>query len=168
MTNKKTIDLLKYFSNELRDFFIFDCDRSIPSGIDGLKPSQRKIIYGIAKKYANQEIKVSLAAAGVAEISCYHHGSTSLEGAIIKMAQNFAGANNVPLLEPIGQFGSRIADDASAPRYIFTKISPNFRKLFREEDDDILKYLEESGGKILVQCSDHHLPNISGCHHPLL
>jgi len=75
--------------------------------------------------------------------SAYHHGS--LEGTIINMAQSFTGSNNVPYLDDIGQFGSRISPAASASRYIFTRISESFRRIFLREDDEILKYLEDDG-----------------------
>lgn len=78
--------------------------------------------------------------------SQYHHGS--LEGTIVNMAQNFPGSNNVPLLEDIGQFGSRINPSAAATRYIFTKLSDAFRQIFLKEDDGILVHLEDDGIEI--------------------
>ena len=60
----------------------------------------------------------------VSEHAQYHHGEASLMGAIIGMAQNFVGSNNVNLLFPSGQFGTRLMGgaDAASPRYIFTKV----------------------------------------------
>ena len=78
-------------NNDVRDFSIYNCERSIPSGIDGLKTSQRKVIFGMMKKFPTQEAKVSVVSAGVMEISAYHHGS--LDGVIVNMAQNFPGSN---------------------------------------------------------------------------
>ena len=65
-------------------------------------------------------------------------------GAIIGMAQNFVGSNNLNLLTPSGQFGSRLmgGNDASSPRYIFTALEPIVRTLFPREDDAILEYLK--------------------------
>ena len=143
------------FRDEVREFSIYDCERSIPSGVDGLKPSQRKVIFGMTKKFNNQEVKVSIASAGIMEVSCYHHGD--LSGVIVNMAQDFTGANNLPFLDPIGQFGSRIGPSAAAPRYIFTKINDNFKKIFRKEDEMILNYLEDDGIQIEP---DFYLPII--------
>ena len=66
----------------------------------------------------------------------------------ISLAQNFVGSNNMNLLEPVGQFGTRLlgGKDASSPRYIFTHLSNEFKKLFNEDDDNaVLDYLEEDG-----------------------
>lgn len=142
----QTKNIKDLFSIDVRSFSIYDCQRSLPSGIDGMKPAMRKIVFGMLKKFPNQEIKVSLAAAGIQEVSCYHHGS--LEGTVVNMAQSFPGSNNVPYLEDIGQFGSRISPAASASRYIFTKLSESFRKIFLKDDDNILNYLEDDGMSI--------------------
>lgn len=153
MANQKRVT--EVFRDEVREFSIYDCERSIPSGVDGLKPSQRKVIYGMIKKFPNSEVKVSIASAGIMEVSCYHHGD--LSGVMVNMAQDFPGANNMPYLDPIGQFGSRIGPDASAPRYIFTRLNENFRKIFRKEDEMILNYLEDDGAQIEP---DYYLPII--------
>lgn len=155
MSKKRVTEI---FRDEVREFSIYDCERSIPSGVDGFKPSQRKVIYGMIKKFGNVETKVSIASAGIMEISCYHHGD--LSGVIVNMAQAFPGANNIPYIEPIGQFGSRISPDASAPRYIFTKMNDNFRKMFKKEDDLILNYLEDDGAQIEPDYYLPVLPNI--------
>ena len=152
-TNTKRVT--DVFRDEVREFSIYDCERSLPSGVDGFKPSQRKVIYGMIKKFNNQEVKVSIASAGIMEISCYHHGD--LSGVMVNMAQDFPGANNMPYIDPIGQFGSRIGPDASAPRYIFTKLNDNFRKIFKREDEMILNYLEDDGSQIEP---DYYLPII--------
>lgn len=141
MTQKKT--LTDFFKDEVRDFSIYSCERNIASGVDGLKPSQRKVVFGMQKKFNNQQVKVSIAAAGVQEISAYHHGS--LEGVIVNMAQDFPGANNMPLLSASGQFGSRISPEASASRYISTELTDNFRKLFKPVDNNILEHNEDDG-----------------------
>lgn len=138
--------LIEIFKTDVRGFSTYDCERSLPSGIDGLKTSQRKVIFGMRKKYPTSEVKVSVAAAGIQEVANYHHGS--IEGVMVNMAQSFPGANNLPYLEDIGQFGSRISPQASATRYIFTKLTPNFKKLFKTEDEPILNFLVEEGDSI--------------------
>jgi len=86
----------------------------------------------------------------VSEHSGYHHGEVALHSTIINMAQNFVGSNNIPLLYPSGQFGTRLSGgkDAANARYIFTKLSPLARKLFHEDDDPILNYLDDDGTPI--------------------
>lgn len=143
------------FSQEVRNFSIYDCERSLPSGIDGLKTSQRKILFGMQKKFPNSEVKVSIASAGCMEVSCYHHGD--LSDTIVKMARNYPGSNNVPYFDAIGQFGSRIGPQASAARYIFVELNSNFRQLFRAEDEPILNYLEDDGVSVEP---DFYLPTI--------
>ena len=66
------------------------------------------------------------------------------------MAQDFVGSNNINLLVPSGQFGTRLAGgkDAASPRYIFTSLSPAARLLFPEVDDALLTYKEEDGQSI--------------------
>ncbi len=134
------------FSTDVKSFSIYDCQRSIPSGIDGFKPAMRKIVYGMLKEFPNKEVKVSIAASSIQSVSCYHHGS--LEGTIVNMAQSFTGSNNVPYLVDIGQFGSRIGPNAAASRYIFTKLSDSFRKLFLKDDDTILVHQNDDGDVI--------------------
>ena len=142
----QTKNIKDLFSTDVRSFSIYDCQRSLPSGIDGMKPAMRKIVFGMLKEFPNKEIKVSLAASAIQSVSAYHHGS--LEGTVVNMAQSFPGSNNVPYLEDIGQFGSRISPAASASRYIFTKLSESFRKIFLKDDDNILNYLEDDGMSI--------------------
>ncbi len=144
MTIRKSISA--FFRDDVRNYSIYACERQIPSGVDGLKPSQRKVLFGMQKKFPNQEVKVSIASAGIMEVSCYHHGS--LDGVIVNMAQNFPGSNNVPLLEPIGQFGSRIGPESAASRYIFTKLSAACKKLFNPIDENILNWLDDDGTSI--------------------
>ena len=82
-----------------------------------------------------------------AEHTGYHHGEQSLYGTIVNMAQDFVGSNNLPLLEPVGQFGTRLqgGKDAASPRYIFTRLQPHARLLFPEADDETLARAEDDG-----------------------
>jgi DNA topoisomerase-2 len=140
-----------FINKELIYFSMSDNQRSIPSVIDGLKPSQRKVLYSCLKKNLVHDSKVVQVAGYVAEKTAYHHGEASLHSTIIRMAQDFVGSNNIPLLVPSGQFGSRAegGQDYASARYIFTRLSPLTRLLFPPEDDNLLEYLEEDG--ILVE-----------------
>ena len=146
-TTHKNVSYEDFINKELIHFSKYDCDRSIPNLMDGLKISQRKIIYAAFKKNLTTEIKVAQFSGYVSENSCYHHGEASLNQAIKGMAQNFVGANNINLLFPSGQFGTRIqgGDDAASERYIFTRLEKITRTIFPSADDNILKYLNDDG-----------------------
>ena len=66
------------------------------------------------------------------------------------MAQNFVGSNNINLLEPNGQFGTRLqgGKDASAPRYIWTKMNKLAQLIFHPDDNPLLKYNLDDGQKV--------------------
>ena len=136
-----------FINKELKHFSNSDNRRSIPSLVDGLKVSQRKILYCAFKKKLKNEIRVAQFAGYVSENGGYHHGEASLQGAIVNMAQDFVGSNNINLLEPIGQFGSRIMGgaDSAQPRYIHTKIPDIIPHIFIPDDNYVLDYLQDDG-----------------------
>lgn len=140
----------KHFMNSaFKEFSLYDNVRSIPHLFDGMKPSQRKAIFGVQLRGENAaEIQVERLAAQVAAATDYHHGTGSMESTIIGMANNYAGTNNMNVFIPSGQFGSRLTKDAAAGRYIFTRFSPLFRQLFKKEDDSILNNIIVDGEKI--------------------
>ena len=128
-------------------FSTYDCARSIPNMVDGLKISLRKILFSAFKRKLTSEIKVAQFSGYVSEHSAYHHGEASLNGAIVNMAQNYVGSNNIHLLEPNGQFGTRLhgGDDSASERYIFTQLNTLTRYIFPELDDNVLNYLNDDG-----------------------
>ena len=136
-----------FIDTELVQFSHWDNVRSIPSVVDGLKPSQRKVLYSCFKRKLKEDIKVVQLGGYVAEQTAYHHGDRALYGTIVNMAQDFVGANNVPLLEASGQFGTRAVGgkDFASPRYIFTRLTRAARLLFPEVDDELLESQEEDG-----------------------
>ena len=139
-----------FLNNEVIKFSHDDCKRSIPNLFDGLKESQRKILYCVKKRnltYNKPSLKVAQLGGYVAEHTNYHHGEQNLYQTITKMAQEFPGSNNIPLLYRDGQFGSRnnAGNDAASPRYIFTKMELLTPLLFREEDDVLLDYVVDDG-----------------------
>lgn len=140
-----------FINRELILFSNTDNVRSIPSVMDGLKPGQRKVLYTCLKRnLVNKEVKVAQLAGSVAELSAYHHGEASLMSTIINLAQNFVGSNNLNLLQPLGQFGTRLhgGKDAASPRYIFTMLSPLARILFNVNDEPLLNFLYDDNLKI--------------------
>ena len=146
-TNKSEVTYKEFINKELIHFSKYDCDRSIPGLMDGLKISLRKIAYSAFKRNLLEEIKVAQFSGYVSEISGYHHGEASLNGAIINMAQNFVGSNNINIFEPRGQFGTRVqgGKDAASERYIFTCLNPLTRDIYKKEDENILEYLNDDG-----------------------
>jgi DNA gyrase/topoisomerase IV subunit B len=136
-----------FIDRDLIHFSVYDVRRSIPSVVDGLKPSQRKIMYCCFKRNLTSEIKVAQLAGYVSENAAYHHGEASLQGAIICMAQDYVGSNNVNLLRPNGMFGSRRmgGKDAASPRYIFTMLEKITQKLYRKDDAPLLDYIDDDG-----------------------
>jgi len=146
-TSKTSVTYEEFINNDLRHFSRYDNDRSIPNLTDGLKISLRKILYSAFKKKLHNEIKVAQFSGYVSEHSGYHHGEASLNGAIIGLAQNFVGTNNINLFKPKGQFGTRLmgGKDAASERYIFTQLSKLTRAIYPEIDDKILTYLQDDG-----------------------
>ena len=135
----------RFIHDELIHFSNADNLRSLPHVMDGLKPSQRKILFCCLKRGLRSEIKVAQLAGYVSEHAAYHHGEASLNSTITGMAQNFVGSNNVNLLIPNGQFGSRLmgGQDAAQPRYIHTQLEPIVDAMFRKEDASILKHIDD-------------------------
>ena len=146
-TNSVNVSYDNFFHKEMVHFSVYDNERSIPNLVDGLKTSLRKILYCAFKRRLTHEIKVAQFSGYVSENSAYHHGEASLNGAIVNMAQNFVGSNNLNLLVPSGQFGTRLkgGEDSASERYIFTYLEPITRTLFLEDDDAILNYLNDDG-----------------------
>ena len=140
-----------FIDKDLIYFSSLDIDRSIPSMIDGLKPSQRMILFACMKKGRNApESKVAQLGGYVSENTDYHHGEESLHKAIIGMAQNFTGSNNINLLKPSGNFGYRKlgGKEHASPRYIFTCLENVTNFIFRSEDDEILEYKYDGSKRV--------------------
>jgi DNA topoisomerase-2 len=149
-TLQPSVTYQKFINDEMIHFSKYDCDRSIPNLMDGLKISLRKILFSAFKKNLKSEIKVAQFSGYVSEHSGYHHGEASLNAAIVGMAQNFVGSNNINLFEPNGQMGSRLkgGKDSASERYIFTQLNKLTRLIYRPEDDNTLTYLDDDGQSV--------------------
>jgi len=158
----KTLSVSDFVHRDLSNFSAEDIKRSIPHVSDGLKPSQRKVIYACLKKNLTQDMKVAQLAGYVAEQTAYHHGEASLQGTIVNLAQNFVGSNNMNLLEPSGQFGTRLAGgkDAASSRYIFTRLAPWTKTIFDPTDNSVLKYVVDDGQQVEPEFYSPVLPMI--------
>ena len=150
--HKPSLSVGEFIDTDLMQFSFADNIRSLPSVVDGLKPAQRKVLFGCFKKKltGGEEMKVVQLAGYIAEQTAYHHGDASLHSTIINMAQDYVGANNLPLLQAGGQFGTRSkgGKDFASPRYIFTSLSPVARLLYPEADDAQLVHQWEDGQKV--------------------
>lgn len=153
--NKNNVDMgiSDFVDNEMIKFSRADCSRSLPNIIDGLKESQRKILYAVKKRklgFKGKSLKVAQLGAYAAEHSNYHHGEQNMFDTIIKMAQDFPGSNNIPLFYRDGQFGCRLegGKDAASARYIYTKMDRLTEVLFPSADDELLDYVIDDGEKV--------------------
>ncbi|XP_053674889.1 DNA topoisomerase 2 [Anopheles nili] len=146
----KHVSYKDFVNLELVLFSNADNVRSIPCVLDGLKPGQRKVLFTCFKRNDKREVKVAQLSGSVAEMSAYHHGEMSLCSTIINLAQNYVGSNNINLLYPGGQFGTRLTGgkDSASPRYIFTMMSALTRHIFHPLDDPLLEYQNEDNQRI--------------------
>ena len=136
-----------FVHKDLIHFSNYNLERSIPNVMDGLKTSQRKILYSAFKRNLKTEIRVAQFAGYVSEHSGYHHGEASLTEAIVAMAQDFVGSNNIAWFVPEGQFGTRLqgGKDSASPRYIHTFLQPYIAQLVPADDLDCLVYRDDDG-----------------------
>uniref|UniRef100_A0A0N5BZA6 TOP4c domain-containing protein n=1 Tax=Strongyloides papillosus TaxID=174720 RepID=A0A0N5BZA6_STREA len=146
----RSVSFVEFINKELILFSNMDNERSIPCLVDGLKPGQRKVLFTCFRRADKKEVKVAQLAGAVGEMSAYHHGEQSLMMTIINLAQDYVGSNNINLLLPIGQFGTRLqgGKDSASPRYIFTQLNPVTKTLFVQDDENVLRFLFEENQRI--------------------
>lgn len=146
-----------FIENDLVQFAHDDCVRSIPSVFDGLKESQRKILYAAKKEKFTKEMKITQFAGYVSKDTEYHHGEQNLLSTTIKMAQDFVGSNNFPFFTSEQMFGTRLAGgkDASQARYLHTKLLPTTNIMFPTADDKLLEIKYE--GKMVIE-PEYYVP----------
>ena len=138
----------KFYNEELVDYASYSTLRMIGSVIDGMKNSHRKVVATVMDRNISKEMKVSQLASQVAQDQEYLHGDVSLQGVIVNLASNYLGTNNMNILQPSGNFGTRFTPEASAPRYIYTHKSKYFDYLFKKDDNNILIKQTFEGHKI--------------------
>lgn len=149
-SNLTVIPISNFVNEELILFSMADNIRSIPSVLDGLKPSQRKVLFGCFKRKLYKEVQVATLSGYITEHTAYHHGEQSLIQTIIGLAQNFVGSNNLNLLLPNGNFGSRAlgGKDSAAARYINTQLANITRQVFNPLDDPLYTYVQDDTRKV--------------------
>ncbi len=156
------MNLSNFLNGEMIKFSHADCARSLPHMVDGLKESQRKILYAVFKRnlrFSGSSLKVAQLSGYTAEHSNYHHGEQNLQDTIVNMASGFPGTNNIPLLYPDGGFGTRLegGKDAASARYIYTKLEGMTEYIFKTEDLPLLTQVNDDGD--LVQ-PEYYVPII--------
>ncbi|WP_411823611.1 DNA gyrase subunit A [Leptospira sp. 'Mane'] len=125
--------------DDQRKYSRYVCDsRAIPQEIDGLKPVQRRILWAMWNSDARTRHTKTVKVAGLA-MGYHPHGDKSIQDALSQMAQDFAFANNYPLVSGEGTFGDVLDPSAIAsPRYTEVKLSDFVKDLgFFESLPDI-------------------------------
>ena len=132
-----------------------NCARHLPSLVDGLKESQRKIVFAAktATGSALPLVNVGKFASIVCQLTGYRHGEHCLTEEIVRMAQRFVGSNNAPLLDDGGQFGTRMCGgrDAAAPHFLGTRASELMALIFPAADDRLLDRRFADDGVALLE-----------------
>lgn len=142
------ITVSEFINGRFKEYVGYDNYRNIPHLMDGLKPTQRKVLFAFIEDIGHNTIVVDKAGMRAADISKYHHGATSMIGVLINMNQDFPGTNNLPLFDKEGQFGTRLKHEASSERYISTSLNDSYKKLFDADDGHILRDLYDDGDRI--------------------
>ena len=168
---REVCPISQYTHHELIKFSFNDCQRNIPHVIDGLKISQRKVLFAMFKRRllsTDSSMKVMQLGGYVAEVSNYHHGEQCLFDTITRMTHGFVGTQNIPLLVPDGQFGTRNhgGKDCASARYIFTKLHAYTPLLFSKLDEPLLKDQYDDNQKVEPTYYVPLLPLllVNGCH----
>lgn len=163
----RELTISNFITKDMVHFSLADLNRSIPHMMDGLKPSQRKVLFAAFRRNLTQDVKVAQFAAYTAEHTAYHHGEVSLADTIVRLAQDYTGSNNINLLYPSGQFGTRLqgGKDASQTRYIFTRLTPEARKIYDQRDTPLLPAVVDDGHKVEPEYYAPVLPMalVNGC-----
>lgn len=146
-----SISISKLMRTDVKEFQRDNILRKLPHMMDGMVPSRRKAFFAardIFKAASKTEIKVCNFTGYVINKTNYHHGDASLAETIIKMAQCFVGARNLPLLIGVGEFGSRLmgGKDHGSPRYVYVKLNHKLTNaMYPRSDDFLLPYQFDEG-----------------------
>lgn len=151
---KHYVPVSVFVNSDVKLYFIYSNKRCIPHVIDSLKDSQRKIVYTAIQKWGSSKkptlLKVSDFSSYCSIATNYEHGNASLDVTIQNLVRDFTGSNNLCLFEKSGQFGTRFLAGKDCVQSRYGKTCPNklLTKVFRREDEGILKYNVEEGKQI--------------------
>lgn len=133
----EAIPLDKLIKSEYRTYQIYTLmDRAIPYLQDGLKPSQRRILFTLWKNQSKGLIKVSSLTGLV--LTLHPHGPASVESSIVNLAQDYTFSNNYPLIDKKGYFGERMETQAAAARYIECKLGEVAKLLLFDDMNQVI------------------------------
>jgi DNA topoisomerase-2 len=151
----KEMKISSFINEEFISYPIANIERALPKFIDGLKVSQRKILWTMLQKHdgyskSPKQVKVQGLASDTTSFTNYHHGEQSLIAASIGMVWKFVGSNNLPYLVDDGMFGTRSegGKDCAAARYTFTRPQWWVPLVFKEVDTPLLRKQEDEGNQI--------------------
>ncbi len=117
----ESVPLEAIVKDEYRTYQIYTLmDRAIPYLQDGLKPSQRRILFTLWRNQSKGLMKVTGLTGLV--LTLHPHGPASVESSIVNLAQDYTFSNNYPLIDKKGYFGERMETQAAAGRYIECKL----------------------------------------------
>ncbi len=121
--------------------------RALPDVRDGLKPVNRRILYGLSALGITPDKPHKKSARIVGEVmGKYHpHGDSSIYDAMVKMAQPFS--TRYPLVDGHGNFGSVDGDGAAASRYTEARMSPFSLQMVRDIEKDTVDFIENYDGE---------------------
>jgi DNA gyrase subunit A len=120
--------------------------RAIPDIRDGLKPVQRRILYGMYRQRLRSDSAFKKSARVVGDVmGKYHpHGDSAIYDALVRLGQDFS--MRVPLVDPHGNFGS-LDDGAAASRYTECRLSPAAEALIGELDEGTVDFRPNYDGE---------------------
>jgi DNA gyrase subunit A len=136
LNDLQEIKLKDLVTQEYRAYQLYTLmDRAIPYLVDGLKPSQRRILYTLFLHKNKGLLKVSSATGLV--LTLHPHGPPSIESSIVNMAQDYTFSNNYPLIDKKGYFGERMETTPAASRYIECKLSEITQKILFDDMNQV-------------------------------
>ena len=121
--------------------------RALPDGKDGMKPVQRRILYGMNSmgNYANTSYRKSARIVGEVMGKYHPHGDSSIYDAMVRMAQPFS--YRYPLVDGHGNFGSIDGDGAAASRYTEARMSKISMEMLRDIQKNTVDFIDNYDGE---------------------
>ncbi len=153
-------------SGEIRESFLeyamsVIVQRALPDARDGMKPVQRRILYGMNElgNYANTPFKKSARIVGEVMGKYHPHGDSSIYEAMVRMAQPFS--YRYPLVEGHGNFGNIDGDGAAAQRYTEARMAKISMEMLRDIQKDTVDFIDNYDGEekepVVLPA---HIPNL--------
>jgi len=139
----KSVNLTDFLDNDLGNYAFYKVLTQIPHLTDGLTITQRKIMYVLTTKIPDKKVKTAQMYSYLLNETNYVHGDMSVYNTTENMAATYK--NNINLIEPFANFGTRTIQGASSPRYTELKLAKISKEIFPKEDFAILQDQEFEG-----------------------